>query len=128
MLVGRSGDTLTTIVDEVKEVAELVAGIAAASDEQARGIEQVSRAVGQMESITQQTAVQTQELDSTAQTLAAQAGDLRRQSSRFRLAGTGEGGTAGTAPVARVIPLPAAAPERLAATGTDGDADGFGLF
>ena len=51
-LVGRAGTTLTGIISEVKQVASLVADIAAASSEQADGIEQVSRAVQQMEGLT----------------------------------------------------------------------------
>ena len=86
-LVGRAGTTLTGIVKEVKQVAELVAGIATASTEQAQGIEQVNLAVEQMDRVTQQTAVQTEEVDGTAQSLAEQADELRRQIGQFKLDG-----------------------------------------
>ncbi len=130
VLVDRSGETLTTIVGEVKQVADLVAGIAAASAEQAHGIGQVSRAVEQMDRVTQQSAGQTEELDSTAHTLAGQADELRRQVGRFTLAdrALAEAATSAPATAARVVPLPRSAPVRLAATGTDGDADGFEDF
>ena len=105
-LVGRAGTTLTGIVSEVKQVAELVAGIASASTEQAQGIEQVNRAVEQMGHVTQQTAVQTEEVDGTAQSLAEQADELRRQIGQFKLdeeATTGSMGEPGmSASLARV--------------------------
>jgi methyl-accepting chemotaxis protein len=84
-LVSRAGNTLTGIVGEVKQVADLVAGIATASSEQAQGIEQVNRAIEQMDQVTQQTAVQTEEVDGTAQSLAEQSDELRRQIGQFKL-------------------------------------------
>ncbi len=87
--VTRAGESLGGIVDEVKQVAELVAGIAGASADQARGIEQVHRAVEQMEGVTQSAAGQAGELDETARSLAAQAGELRRQVGQFTLGSDG---------------------------------------
>ncbi|MFN8586854.1 MAG: methyl-accepting chemotaxis protein [Candidatus Eisenbacteria bacterium] len=84
-LVGRAGVTLTGIVGEVKQVADLVVGIAGASTEQADGIEQVSRAVQQMDAVTQETASHTEEVDRTARSLAGQADELRSQIGRFKL-------------------------------------------
>jgi methyl-accepting chemotaxis protein len=62
-----------------------VAQIAAASHEQSVGIEQVNRAVGQMDQVVQANAAQTEELSSTAQALAAQAAELQRLVARFKL-------------------------------------------
>jgi methyl-accepting chemotaxis protein len=129
-LVGQAGETLTGIVGEVKEVADLVAGIASASAEQAQGIEQLNRAVEQMDQVTQQTAIQTEELDGTARTLSEQADELRRQVGRFTLEDkpAGVARTPGrSASPARVLPMPAQA-ARLAATGTDGESDEFESF
>ncbi len=86
-LVGRAGNTLTGIVTEVKQVAELVADIASASTEQADGIDQVSRAVQQMDVVTQETAANTVQVDDTARSLSTQADQLRSQIGRFRLDG-----------------------------------------
>src|SRR6201992_81339 len=55
-LVTRSGKTLEQIVVSVKRVSDIVAEIAAASREQTAGIEQVTRAVMQMDEMTQQNA------------------------------------------------------------------------
>jgi methyl-accepting chemotaxis protein len=129
-LVLKAGSTLTDIMQQVKKVADLIAEIAAASQEQAQGIEQVNKAVTQMDGVTQQNAAQTEELSSTAQTLAAQATDLSGQVAQFRLGESAPASTPVTAPSGKVIPLarkrgegePAPA---LSATGTD---DRMGRF
>jgi methyl-accepting chemotaxis protein len=84
-LVNESGENLMGIVGGVKKVADLIAEITAASQEQAQGIVQVNKAVMQMDTVTQQNAAQTEELNSTAQTLAAQAEELSAQVARFKL-------------------------------------------
>jgi methyl-accepting chemotaxis protein len=86
-LVLKAGTTLTDIMTQVKKVADLIADIAAASQEQSQGIEQVNKAVTQMDSVTQQNAAQTEELSSTAQSLAAQAEELSAQVAQFKLTG-----------------------------------------
>src|SRR3569833_82602 len=54
LLVTQFGQTLEQIVASVKKVSDIVAEIAAASREQSSGIEQVNRAVMQMDELTQQ--------------------------------------------------------------------------
>ena len=81
--------TLTEIVSGVKRVADLIAEITAASSEQSQGIEQVNKAVTQMDTVTQRNAAQTEELSGTAQTLAAQAKELQAQVAQFTLAHAG---------------------------------------
>ena len=63
----------------VNRVAEIVAEIAAASQEQSVGIEQVNKAITQMDQVTQSYAAQTEELSSTAQQLSSQAGAMTAQ-------------------------------------------------
>jgi methyl-accepting chemotaxis protein len=84
-LVNKSGETLASIVAGVKKVADLVAEISAASQEQSQGIGQVNKAVSQMDAATQQNAAQTEELGSTAQALAGQAEHLQELVARFTL-------------------------------------------
>ncbi len=55
-LVNQSGDTLSSIVASVKEVESIVSEIAVASQQQSAGIGQVSKAIMQMDEITQQNA------------------------------------------------------------------------
>jgi methyl-accepting chemotaxis protein len=86
-LVNRSGKTLEEIVQSAKRVADIVAEIAAACQEQSGGIDQVNRAVAQMDRVTQDNAAQTEELSSTSQALAAQAQELLALVGRFRLTG-----------------------------------------
>jgi methyl-accepting chemotaxis protein len=84
-LVNKTGKTLEEIVQSARRVAEIVAEIAMASREQANGIEQVNRTVTQMDGIIQDSATQTEELNSTSQVLAAQAEDLLALMDRFKL-------------------------------------------
>ena len=86
-LVNRSGATLLEIVASAKQVSEVIAEIAAASQEQAAGIEQVNRAVTQMDQVVQTTAAETRELSATAQSLSGQAGDLHAMLARFDAGG-----------------------------------------
>lgn len=84
-LVNQSGKTLDEIVTSVKRVTDIVGEIAAASREQSTGIEQVNRAITQMDHVTQSTASQTEQLSSTAESLAGQARYLRDVVSQFNL-------------------------------------------
>ena len=84
-LVTRSGQALEAIVASVKRVTDHTAEIAAASHEQSRGIDQVNKAILQMEQVTQANAAQTEEVASTAHALAAQASQLQTLVGRFRL-------------------------------------------
>lgn len=67
---------LKGIVDGVAKTSDLVSEIAAASNEQAQGIDQVNTAVGQMDKVTQQNAANAEESASAAEELSAQAEQL----------------------------------------------------
>jgi methyl-accepting chemotaxis protein len=84
-MVTRSGNTLEEIVSSVKRVTDIVSEIAAASAEQAVGIEQVTRAMTEMDKVTQANSAHTEELSSTAQTLSQQATRMQELVARFRL-------------------------------------------
>jgi methyl-accepting chemotaxis protein len=85
-LVHQSGKTLHEIVGSVKRVTDIIAEIAAAAADQSSGIDQVNRAVTQMDHTVQSNAAQTAELSSTARNLAVQAQQLQTLVGRFRLA------------------------------------------
>jgi methyl-accepting chemotaxis protein len=72
-LVNASGLTLTEIVTSVRRVADIIAEIAAASAEQSSGIDQVNKAVGQMDQVTQQNAALVEEAAAAAESLDDQA-------------------------------------------------------
>jgi methyl-accepting chemotaxis protein len=65
-LVNQSGETLTEIVRFAQQVTEIVAEIAVATKQQSAGVDQVNRAVVQMEQVTQSNATQTDGIASTA--------------------------------------------------------------
>ncbi|VTR92998.1 chemotaxis partial : Globin-coupled methyl-accepting chemotaxis protein (Modular protein) OS=Candidatus Nitrospira defluvii GN=cheM PE=3 SV=1: 4HB_MCP_1: HAMP: PAS_9: MCPsignal [Gemmata massiliana] len=88
-LVNQSGSTLGEIVTSVKRVTDIITEIAAAGKEQSVGIEQVNKAVSQMDAVTQKNASQTEEMSATAQTLTDQAAQLRDLVARFKLSEEG---------------------------------------
>jgi methyl-accepting chemotaxis protein len=93
-LVSQSGKTLEEIVGSVKRLTDLIAEITAASQEQARGIDQVNRAILQMDDATQQNAALVEETTSAAQSMKEQAVELLRQVETFKVSVT-EGHTTG---------------------------------
>ena len=53
-LVNQSGETMNNIVDSIKRVNDIMSEIASASAEQASGIDEINRAIVQMDEMTQQ--------------------------------------------------------------------------
>jgi len=84
-LVNRAGAALTEIVESIKKVAGIVSDIAAASAEQASGIEQVNKALTQMDEVTQQNSALVEENAATAKTLESQAKAMDERVAFFRL-------------------------------------------
>jgi methyl-accepting chemotaxis protein len=84
-LAGRSGATLDEIVGSAKQLTDLITEIASASREQSAGVDQVNRAIAQMERVVQRNASQTEEINATSEALATQASQLQALVSRFRL-------------------------------------------
>jgi methyl-accepting chemotaxis protein len=72
-LVDESGRTLAEIVAAVKKVTAIVAEIAGASREQSAGIEQVNRAMMQMEEMTQQNAALVEQAAASSESIVEQA-------------------------------------------------------
>jgi methyl-accepting chemotaxis protein len=84
-LVNDAGRTLDSILSAVHRVAGIVAEIAAASQEQASGIDQVNAAVGQMDEMTQQNAALVEESAASARSLEQAAQELKQHMAFFRL-------------------------------------------
>ncbi|HEX4269030.1 MAG TPA: methyl-accepting chemotaxis protein [Steroidobacteraceae bacterium] len=82
-LVTRSGRTLGEIVTSVKKVSDIVAEIAAASREQSSGIEQVNRAVVQMDELTQQNAALVEQASAASQAMSGQVRELNEMLARY---------------------------------------------
>ena len=85
LLVTQSGQTLEQIVASVKKVSDIVAEIAAASREQSSGIEQVNRAVMQMDELTQQNAALVEQATASSQAMADQARELNEMMGKYRV-------------------------------------------
>lgn len=84
-LVDQSGKTLVEIVSSVKKVSDIVAEIAAASQEQSAGIEQVNKAVVQMDEVTQQNGALVEEAAAASASLDEQAKALDNLVSFFKV-------------------------------------------
>jgi methyl-accepting chemotaxis protein len=84
-LVNKSGDTMQEIVNSIKRVNDIMSEIAAASNEQSVGIEEISTAVSQMDEMTQQNAALVEEAAAAAESLQAQADQLTRSVAQFTL-------------------------------------------
>ncbi|BCQ35425.1 MULTISPECIES: methyl-accepting chemotaxis protein [Erwinia] len=83
--VASAGETMDEIVQSVNRVNGIMGEIAAASDEQRRGIEQVALAVSQMDQVTQQNAALVEEGAAATGALESQAEYLTAAVSRFAL-------------------------------------------
>ena len=109
-LVSRSGQTLNEIVLSVKKVSDIVAEIAAASREQSAGIDQVNKAVSQMDQMTQQNAALVEQAAAASNSVADQARTLTALMETYRVAGdSGVVSRASAAPVASAASAPVVA-------------------
>jgi methyl-accepting chemotaxis protein-1 (serine sensor receptor) len=111
-LVDASGETLSTIVGAVRKVSDIVAEIAAASQEQSSGIEQVNKAIMQMDEVTQQNAALVEEAAAASKSMEDQAQKMVELMSFFRTGGH-VSVSAATAPSRPAVRTPIK--ERLAA-------------
>ncbi|MEW9900744.1 methyl-accepting chemotaxis protein [Chitinivorax sp. PXF-14] len=132
-LVVEAGGTMTDIVGAVQRVRDIINEIAHASSEQSDGIDQVGRAITQMDEVTQQNAALVEQAAASAESLEDQARSLVGAVAMFKL------GEEGTLPLlqppakqgrARAVAKasPAKAPARLpkrVASSDDGDWEEF---
>ncbi len=114
-LVNRAGASLNEIVESIKSVASVVGDIANASVEQATGIEQINKALTQMDEVTQQNSALVEENAATAKTLEDQARAMDHQVAFFQIGNESHEASAGR-PVPRVaVKVPAVSPSKAAA-------------
>ncbi|WP_278498576.1 methyl-accepting chemotaxis protein [Pantoea vagans] len=103
--VERAGSTMDDIVRSVSQVKDIMGEIAAASDEQNRGISQIATAMAEMDTTTQQNAALVEESSAAASSLEAQADDLEKTVAVFRLsAGQNSISRAAPALTPRLVP------------------------
>ena len=84
-LVDQAGITMNEVVSSIQKVTAIVSDISHASAEQREGIEQVNRAIVEMDSVTQQNAALVEEAAAAAQSLLDQATELADVVSIFKL-------------------------------------------
>ena len=84
-LVEQAGKTMDELVVAVRKVAEIMTEIAAASHEQSSGIDQINKAITQMDNVVQMNASLVEEATAAATSMAGQAQGLARAVAQFRL-------------------------------------------
>ncbi len=87
----KAGELLARIVPDIQKTAELVQEISAASGEQNGGVEQINKALMQLDQVIQENASSAEELASTAEEMNGQAEQLQSTMGYFKI---GEAGAA----------------------------------
>jgi len=132
-LVDEAGQTMGLIVTSIKQVADIMGEITAATQEQSHGIEEVNQAITQMDEMTQQNAALVEEAAAAAESMKEQSQKLASAVSIFKLAGdelkraaprpapVAAPKPAAPKPAPRVAAAKPAAPKKLAPAATSGD-------
>ncbi|WP_317205292.1 methyl-accepting chemotaxis protein [Janthinobacterium sp.] len=108
-LVSEAGATMQDIVSSVQRVSDIITEITAASTEQSVGIEEVHKAIGQMDQVTQQNAALVEEAAAAAESMQLQAESLAQVVSVFKLQ---PGAAAKVSAIGRPPAPPRAAPRQ----------------
>jgi methyl-accepting chemotaxis protein len=104
-LVDQAGMTMSEVVDSIRKVSDIVAEIASASGEQSTGIEQVNKAIADMDSSTQHNAALVEESAAAATALRDQADKLAEVVALFHI-------DPNTMTAPKAAPAPARTPTR----------------
>ncbi len=80
-----TAEALSEIVGGIVKVGDLVGEMAAASNEQAQGIAQISQGLGQIDQVTQQNTATAEETAAASEELSGQADELRALIAQFKL-------------------------------------------
>jgi methyl-accepting chemotaxis protein len=89
VLVQQAGNTMEQVVASVRRVSDVVAEISASSVEQRSGIEEINRAIVQIDGTTQQNAAMVEQAAAAAAALQERAAQLAAVVARFRLVHAG---------------------------------------
>jgi methyl-accepting chemotaxis protein len=134
-IASRAGQRLDELVPSIQRSTDFTQEVAAASKEQASGISQMARSMGQVDQITQRNASASEELAAAAEEMSAQAESLRALSDFFSIEGAGaskppqargpreNGQKHETRAIARSVQVPAARANGHAAPTHGGDSD-----
>ncbi|MCL2624426.1 MAG: methyl-accepting chemotaxis protein [Planctomycetaceae bacterium] len=84
-VASHTAEVLNTIVEQIKQTTDLVAGIAVASNEQALGVNQVTIGLQQIDAVTQQNTASAEESASAANEMSGMATNLQKLVAQFKL-------------------------------------------
>jgi methyl-accepting chemotaxis protein len=90
-LVGKAGETLIGVVEQVGNISRLISDIAGGAKEQATGLGEINIGVTQLDQVTQQNAAMVEEATAAGQALNQDAAHLAELVARFRLMAAEEG-------------------------------------
>ncbi|QYF92492.1 HAMP domain-containing protein [Massilia sp. PAMC28688] len=116
-LVDEAGQTMDLIVTSIRQVADIMGEITAATQEQSNGIEEVNRAITQMDEMTQQNAALVEQAAAAAESMQEQSGKLATAVSIFKLNGDEQRQAAPVRPAATAPVRPPARARRVAQAG-----------
>ncbi|GJI94868.1 methyl-accepting chemotaxis protein [Duganella caerulea] len=114
-LVDEAGQTMGLIVTSIRQVADIMGEITAATQEQSNGIEEVNQAITQMDEMTQQNAALVEEAAAAAESMQEQAEMLAQAVSIFKLSNDQVRRPAPAMPAPRPTPAVTSRPATAAA-------------
>ncbi len=88
--VNNTKESLDEILSSIEKVAALVSGISMASDNQARGVDQIEKAISQMNRVVQSNSANAEETSSASEELSAQAASMKSLVEEFMVFIDGE--------------------------------------
>lgn len=88
----KAGKIINVLVPDIQKTSELVAEIAAASNEQSQGAGQINAAIQELDQVIQQNAGASEEMAATADEMSSQSQELQRTIEFFKLGGRGRQG------------------------------------
>ncbi len=111
-LAEQAGRLLEAMVPSINKTSDLVQEIAAASQEQSGGINQISTAMNQLNQITQQNAAASEELAATSENMSSQAEQLQQLVAFFKTAVAREATASAVLAASTAAPAKADSPRR----------------
>jgi methyl-accepting chemotaxis protein len=116
-IVDRTNQAFGKVNTEAKKIEHLVGEIAAASQEQAQGIEQTNKAISEMNKIVQSNAASAEESASASEEMYAQADSMKKSVTALSALIEGSKGSLGNGPGRRPLKAQALPPSREKAAG-----------
>ena len=84
-VAAHTAEELNSIVEQIRQTTDLIAGIAVASNEQAQGVAQITVGLQQIDAVTQQNTAAAEESASAANEMSSMATNLQKLVARFHL-------------------------------------------